>query len=120
MPQKTWTNYYRGHKLSFSNIALHYPYLYKILYNRPKKILEIGCGPADHSVFIKSLSKKIQISLLDKEKSLLLRNKEVYGKKIKNIYNYDILDESIAKKLPKLAEIIGTESFMVSLKDNRP
>jgi len=117
MKKKSWTNYYRNHKFSFSNILLHYPYLLKILLNKPKHILEIGCGTADHSLFIKKILPRVNVSLLDLDKNLLNKVKKLYKKKITAVYNIDVLDKKEISTLPKF-DLIISQGLLEHFNDN--
>ena len=79
--KKSWFKYYKNHNgIALSNILLHWPYLLRIVQLRPKKILEIGCGPTDHSVFLSYIKPKTKISLLDNDKQII----NSLGKKLSN------------------------------------
>ena len=51
--KKTWAKYYESYQPNKLNILLHFHYLISIIILNPKSILEIGCGSAEHSMFIK-------------------------------------------------------------------
>lgn len=105
---QTWSDYYKGLvKIKPSNIILHFQYLFKIVLFKPKSVLEIGCGPADHSMFIKKVFPKVEISLLDVDEDLLRKVQKQYEGKIKKAYNYDVFDKKKISKLPKFDVIIS-------------
>lgn len=117
---KSWFNYYKNHKtITLSNLFLHWFYLINILLSRPKKILEIGCGPADHSIFLKNLIPFSKISLLDSDKRIINRLKKKLIKKIDNFYFCDLLKkEDINKKVGKQKfDIIYSQGLMEHFKD---
>ncbi len=98
--KKSWFNYYKNHNgVAVSNIFLHWPYLLQILLMRPKKMLEIGCGPADHSLFISSLKSNTNISLLDYDKKIISKLKNKFKNKFDNYYICDITNKTSVKKL---------------------
>lgn len=105
--KKTWSDYYAHQVFSLSNIILHYPYLLRILLFKPSNILEIGCGPAQHSLFIKSISKKIKLSVLDLDRELLKKVKARALDNIEEFYNIDILNTEKVSKLPKFELVIS-------------
>ena len=69
--QKSWHGFYENYKGRPSNIWLHWPYLNRIKKFKPKSILEIGCGPADHAMYIKRKKPSTKIFLLDQDTKLL-------------------------------------------------
>lgn len=98
--KKSWFNYYKNHNgVAVSNIFLHWPYLLRILLTGPKKMLEIGCGPADHSIFISSLKPNLDISLLDYDKKIINKLKNKFKNKFNHYYVCDITNRIRVKKL---------------------
>lgn len=93
---KTWHSYYQERPEDVSNILLHWQYLLRIILLRPKRLLEIGCGRAQHSLFIKRLQPKILLFLADKDKILL--QKVTINQKNKIVI--DVLDGRKVKKIP--------------------
>lgn len=97
---ESWHKYYQEHKgVAASNILLHWYYLAGILFNFPKKVLEIGCGPADHSVFLSSITPGLKISVLDYDRKIVAWLKKTYSKQFENFYVCDITDDQMVKKL---------------------
>lgn len=109
MPQKSWHNYYQdtSYKMKVSNIILHWQYLLRIILSRPKSILEIGCGPANHSIFIKSILKNSKLYLLDSDKSILEEVKKNYSSRVSKYFNFDVLDSEKIKKIPSIDLVIS-------------
>ena len=69
---KNWSGYYEGHTgIALSNIILHWPYMLSILFSRPQNILEIGCGPADHSRFISKLFPLLSVYYMDNDAGIV-------------------------------------------------
>lgn len=70
----SWDEYY-GTKfecLTFlSDVLLHWPYLISILRIRPRVILEAGCGPGYHSLFLGLLLRDTKFILVDRDWSVL-------------------------------------------------
>ncbi len=100
VPIKTnddWDAYYLKHKPSLANILLHWQYLLSILLSNPKNILEIGCGPASHSIFIKRILPSLRLSLLDQDTALLAKIKNKYKKKISAVHCIDLLSKDFGK-----------------------
>jgi len=96
---KSWSDYYKDHtSVRFSNILLHWPYLLSIVSTKPTKILEIGCGPADHTVFLTSFLKKTSFSVLDNDPGIVKWLKEKYQGSL-NVLFCDITDTNKIKKL---------------------
>jgi len=104
---QTWNEYYSKHNYSFSNILLHYPYLIKAVFLKPKTMLEIGCGPAQHTVFIKKIFPNIKVSVLDLDKKLLRKVKQNHSNIIENYFHMNINNKSSIKKLPKFDLVIS-------------
>lgn len=97
---KSWHKYYKDHHgVIWSNILLHWYYLALIALGFPKKVLEIGCGPADHSVFLSSVLPGINISVLDFDKKIIASLRKYDKKKIDKFYICDITDPKMVKKL---------------------
>ncbi len=92
--KKSWFKYYKNHKgVALSNILLHWPYLLRIVQLRPKKMLEIGCGPADHSVFLSYIKPKTKISLLDNDNQIINSLKKNLFNKITKFYICNITNK---------------------------
>ena len=90
--RKSWFNYYQKNKsITISNLLLHWFYLTNILFSRPKKMLEVGCGSADHSLFLKKLIPSLNVSLLDIDRRIINRLKKKLTKKIDKFYFCDLL-----------------------------
>ncbi|MFA5184154.1 MAG: class I SAM-dependent methyltransferase [Patescibacteria group bacterium] len=104
---KTWNEYYAERNLSAANILLHYHYLIKIIFYNPEKLLEIGCGPAQHALWLKKILPKLKVSVLDSDKKLLERIKKNTSDKIENFFNINILDRNEIERLPKFDFIIS-------------
>ena len=97
---KSWFNYYKNHNsVALSNILLHWPYLLNMFLINHKKILEIGCGPADHSVFLSSVSPRTQISLLDYDKNIINSLRSRLSNKISKFYVCDITSKKNVDRL---------------------
>ena len=107
--EKSWNNYYLNHSFRYSNIILHIPYLVKILLLNPIKVLEIGCGPADHSVFLKKIKRNTEISLVDLDGGIVNKLKKENQGKFKKVYLGDILDSTELNKLkiPRVDAVIS-------------
>ncbi|KKQ75899.1 MAG: hypothetical protein US96_C0002G0012 [Candidatus Woesebacteria bacterium GW2011_GWB1_38_5b] len=100
MPRlSSWYAYYKNRKPNISNILLHWQYLARIIWFKPKSLLEIGCGPAEHSLFVKKLIPSVKLSLLDQDRKLLnfvvTRNRRLINK-------YYVADISSPAALSKL------------------
>lgn len=108
MQQKSWHNYYKDaqYKMKVSNIILHWQYLLRIILLRPKKIIEIGCGPANHSVFIKSILKNTSLYLLDSDR-LILEEVKKHNYCVSKYFNFDVLDYGKIKKIPQVDLVIS-------------
>ena len=89
---KTWNKYYQDQTFRPTNIVLHWQYLLKILTKRPHKTLEIGCGLADHSIFLKKIKPNLQIYLMDLDREILEKTSQKYSKQISKVYFGSILD----------------------------
>uniref|UniRef100_UPI004047E12D class I SAM-dependent methyltransferase n=1 Tax=Flavobacterium sp. TaxID=239 RepID=UPI004047E12D len=113
---KSWADYYVGHQRNFSNIVLHFPYLFAILWCRPRTILEIGCGSADHSMFLKKKFKKLEISFLDNDEKILANAKSAYADFIANTYLVNILDNSEVQAIPRF-DVIMSQGLMEHFED---
>lgn len=90
--KKTWHHYYRNHRTSASNWLLHWQYLLRILYSRPKSVLELGCGPADHSIFLSRVRPGMEISLLDADKRIIDGLKKKLAGRIKDFFVLDVTE----------------------------
>lgn len=101
-PTRTWNDYYKNHQAPLSNLLLHAEYLGRVLIRRPKKLLEIGCGPADHSLFIKKLCPRMQLYLVDSDRALLDTVTKRHGAKIADAFCVDVLDRGAVAGLPKV------------------
>lgn len=89
-----WFTYYKDHKnISPSNIFLHWEYLFNIMKGFPKSLLEIGCGPADHSMFLLKLFPWIHISLIDLDIKIINLLKKRHKNKINKYYICDVMDQ---------------------------
>jgi len=108
---KSWADYYVGHQRNFSNIVLHYPYLLAILRRKPRTILEIGCGSADHSMFLKKQFPKLEISFLDNDEKILATAKSAYMDRVANTYLVNILDNKEVQSIP-LFDVIMSQGLM--------
>lgn len=98
MNKKSWHRYYKKNKgITFSNIFLHWPYLLKISSLRPETALEIGCGTADHSIFLSHLLPHLRISLLDYDKNILARLKNKLKNNIFKFYLCDLVNKKSVK-----------------------
>lgn len=104
---RTWNKYYSKYNYSLSNILLHYPYLIRAICLKPKTILEIGCGPAQHTIFLKKVFPNIKASVLDLDEKLLKKVELKYSNTIENYFHMDIHNKSSIKKLPKFDLIIS-------------
>lgn len=99
MNKKSWFEYYRHHShILISNIFLHWFYLLNIIFRRPLNMLEMGCGMADHSVFLSLILKGSTISLMDKDPKIINRLKRKYGCKFSNYYQCDIISKGEIKR----------------------
>lgn len=107
MLTKSWNEYYSNKKHPLSNIFLHIPYIAKIILTRPRSIMEIGCGPAQHILFVKKILKNTKIYVLDLDKELLDRVKTYASDSIEDYLNVDILDHQRISTLPKVDLIIS-------------
>lgn len=94
---KTWNSYYQRRPQDISNILLHWQYLLMIFWFQPKYLLEIGCGPAQHALFIKKVLPGVKVYLLDKDQKLL---EKVVLKNKKDISNYWLVDALTWRYLP--------------------
>lgn len=92
--KKSWFKYYRSHKeIVLSNILLHWPYLLRIIQLKPKKMLEIGCGPADHSIFLTYIKPKTNISVLDNDNQIINGLKKKFSNRIRRFYICNITNK---------------------------
>lgn len=96
---KKWSDYYKNIKTNKLNIYLHFQYILLIIFLNPKKIIEIGCGSGDHSIFIKKLFKKKIISFLDNDKDILENAYKKYSSNVQNFYYADILNKEKINKI---------------------
>lgn len=116
-----WDTYYKNHKgVTPSNIALHWQYLLSIISSRPKNLLEIGCGPADHSAALRKLLPKAEMSLLDSDANIISKLKKEYSGQIKKFYVCDITKETEVKKhkfSPDEFDVIYSQGLMEHFKD---
>ena len=113
-----WSAYYTGYKSNFSYMALHFPYLFAILFQRPKTVLEIGCGSADHSMFLKKYLPKTVVSLLDNDQKILDSAKLACKNKISNSYYVDILNKSEVQFRPRF-DVIMSQGLMEHFNDSQ-
>ncbi len=92
--KKSWFKYYNKHQgVAPSNILLHWPYIFQIILTNSKKMLEVGCGPADHSVFLSYINPNTKISLLDNDKKIIIGLKNRLSNKISNFYICNITNK---------------------------
>ena len=97
--KKNWFAYYKNHHgIHFSNILLHWPYLLRLITLQPKKVLEIGCGTADHSIFLSYIILHLKISLLDYESQIIDNLKKKLTSKIDNYYLCDLTNKNEVKR----------------------
>lgn len=113
---RSWADYYVGHQRNLSNIILHYPYLFAILWRRPRTILEIGCGSADHSMFLKKQFPKLEISFLDNDEKILATAKSTYQDCVANTYLVNILDNKEVQSIPPF-DVIMSQGLMEHFED---
>lgn len=113
---KSWADYYVGHQRNFSNIILHFPYLLAILWCRPHTILEIGCGSADHSMFLKKKFQKLEISFLDNDEKILATAKSAYMDSVANTFLANILDNKEVQAIPHF-DVIMSQGLMEHFED---
>lgn len=116
---KSWSSYYENHKFSYSNIALHMPYLLKIFSLMPRRILEIGCGPADHSFFIKKINFLTKIFLIDSDEGIVDKVKKESKGQFEQIYLCDILDNNKLDKLKMpLVDVVISQGLLEHFEDD--
>ena len=113
----SWAEYYVGHKKNFTNIILHYPYLFAILLCRPRTILEIGCGSGDHSMFLKKRFSKLNICFLDNDEKILDSAKSNYSELITKTYLINILDKISVQSIP-FFDVIMSQGLMEHFEDS--
>jgi hypothetical protein len=95
-----WYSYYKNHRfISLSNILLHLPYIFTILKGKPQKLLEVGCGTADHSVILSYLFPKIDISLLDSDGRIIQSLQRKYRRRIKRFLLCNVLDQKMVQQV---------------------
>lgn len=70
--------------------------LYKELVGKNKKVLDLGCGPGQHSLLIAKLVKKV-VGVDKDKRSLEIAKKDAEIKEIKNI---EFREANVEKKLP--------------------
>ncbi|WP_202318619.1 class I SAM-dependent methyltransferase [Archaeoglobus neptunius] len=84
-----WEDVYSKPPSSFNFLAdniLHLHYLLEVMKLRPKKVLEVGCGTASHSIFLSVFLRKTEFYCLDSnEKVLDVAKKNSQRYKRKNI-----------------------------------
>ena len=97
--KKTWAKYYESYQPNKLNIFLHFHYLISILILCPKSIIEIGCGSADHSIFIKKAFNRKKISFLDNDKIILNNAQKKYSALVSNFYEADILNKKMIQSV---------------------
>lgn len=98
--KKSWFEYYKKNKaVTISNLFLHWPYLFRLISQLPKNLLEIGCGPADHSIVLKYIMPFAKISVLDNDPKIIASLRIKYKNKIDNFYFSDITKKEEIKKL---------------------
>lgn len=107
MDNQNWYDYYRGYKPSFSNILLHADYLFQVYRHSGASVMEIGCGPATHSLFLKQIKPDIRLSLLDSDKQLLDQVAQEHETAIERAYHLDILNRDDVGSLPNFDLIIS-------------
>src|SRR3972149_2624876 len=118
MKRNNWHNYYKDtqYKMKASNLILHWQYLLKIILSRPKSILEIGCGPANHSIFIKFFLKNSNLYLLDNDRLILEEIKKRYNSRVNRYFNLDVLDSEKIKKIPKV-DLVMSQGLLEHFND---
>ena len=116
--KNTWHTFYQDRSFSYSNIALHWQYLAKIISTRPKKILEIGCGPADHSLFIKKIFPRCKIYLLDADEVIVKKIRKKSRGRFKRVYLGDVLnkEELDQLKIP-FTDVVFSQGLMEHFND---
>lgn len=118
-----WHTYYQNHKgIPLSNILLHWQYLLDILSSRPQKLLEIGCGPADHSILIKKFFPHTKISLLDLDNKILENLKKEYNGKVEGFYLCDLASRAsvLKQKFSKdQFDVIFSQGLMEHFNDKK-
>lgn len=107
MKYSSWNEFYTLNTPNISNLLLHAEYIFRIARSGATRILEIGCGPATHSLFIKRLMPSVQLSLLDLDKELLESVYATHQKDIDQIYHLDILNTKDIASLPTFDLVIS-------------
>ena len=115
--KKSWADYYDGHQRNFSNIILHFPYLFAVIWCRPRSILEIGCGSADHSMFLKKKFPKLEICFLDNDEIILANAKSAYADFISKTYLIDILHFTEVQSIPHF-DVVMSQGLMEHFEDS--
>lgn len=104
--KQTWDSIYTNLPSFLEFLAdniLHLHYLLNILKLKPKKVLEVGCGTASHSIFLSFFLKKTKFFCLDNNRKVLKiakENSQKYGRKnIRFIFGNVFHLSKIFKKL---------------------
>lgn len=95
----SWNEYYQDRKANISNLLLHWQYLLKVVIARPKKLLEIGCGSAEHSLFVKKVLPSTKVYLLDLDRKLLQKVIDNHPGIVTDHYIADVTSPSSISKL---------------------
>lgn len=111
-----WSDYYAGQGGSLTNIVLHLPYLLAVLLRRPRSILEIGCGTAAHSLFLKKIASGKRVSLLDSDEHILRAAKAPHPKRIEGVYDVDVRDERAVQEMP-FFDLVMSQGLMEHFDD---
>ncbi|MBI4225980.1 class I SAM-dependent methyltransferase [Candidatus Roizmanbacteria bacterium] len=119
--QKSWFDYYKKNKtITVSNLFLHWPYLLRLVSLLPKNLLEIGCGPADHSIALSYIMPSAKISVLDNDEKIIAFLKTKYKNKISDYFLCDLTKKENIKRL-KLKknryDMIYSQGLMEHFKD---
>ena len=108
----TWDAIYSKVPSTFEFLAdniLHLHYLLEIIKLRPKKVLEVGCGTASHSIFLSFFLPKTEFYCLDNNKKVLeIARKNAQKYRRKNIKF--ILGDAF-----KLSSIFQKKEFKVAI-----
>lgn len=118
--RKTWNEYYKINRNRVSNLLLHWQYLWEVYRLRPKSMLEIGCGPATHSLFLKKILKGLDLYLLDKDEEIIKRVVKDNPKIIKKTFHVDVFCEKKLKKLNiPTVDVIISQGLMEHFNDEK-
>lgn len=110
---KSWYSYYFKKPTDASNLLLHWQYLSRILWLRPKRFLEIGCGRAQHALFIQKILSTSRVSVLDKNKRLL---KDIKSRKVQKIAA-DVLNKKVVASKAPTVDLVFSQGLMEHFKD---